>query len=304
MPHLRLVGPAEVVGRLAGLLRGDPYVYGATVQRAADGEEVVQCLVLTGAANELLHRLRAEGIEESGSLTVEPVVMAASRPVAAAARRLRGPLAEAPVWELVEARIRAGGTYRISFYLLLLAAGIIGAVGILTNSQILVVGGMVIGPEYGAIAAVALGLDRRTADPVRRGLGALLVGFVLAIVATYLFALCVRVLDETPAAYDKGLRPVSHLVGTPNFFSLVVAVVAGVVGVVSLALARTSALFGVFISATTIPAAADAGVAWAYDSWAEGLASAGPVTVRAEDRFGVSVQGFLNSGNPVPSYGC
>jgi len=35
-------------------------------------------------------------------------------------------------------------------------------VGILTNSQILIVGAMVVGPEYSAIIAAALGISRGT----------------------------------------------------------------------------------------------------------------------------------------------
>ena len=56
-----------------------------------------------------------------------------------------------PVWEVVEARIRSDAVYAPSFYILLAIAGLIGAVGILTNSQILIVGAMVVGPEYNAI---------------------------------------------------------------------------------------------------------------------------------------------------------
>ena len=56
-----------------------------------------------------------------------------------------------PVWDMVEGTIRAGATYPPSFYVLLVAAALIAAVGILTNSQILVVGAMVVGPEYSAI---------------------------------------------------------------------------------------------------------------------------------------------------------
>jgi hypothetical protein len=54
---------------------------------------------------------------------------------------------------------------------------------------------------------------------------------------------------------------VSNLINTPNVFSVVVATpLAGIVGVVSLVEARTGALIVVFISVTTIPAAADIGV--------------------------------------------
>ena len=60
---------------------------------------------------------------------------------------------------------------------------------------------------------------------------------------------------------------------TPNFFSAVVAVLAGIVGIVSLTEARTSALLGVFISVTTIPAGADIGVSCAFTSWDEAWGS-------------------------------
>src|SRR5208282_3602488 len=69
-------------------------------------------------------------------------------------------------------------------------------------------------------------------------------------------------------------RPVSALIDNPNLFSVVVAVLAGIVGVVSLTEARASALIGVFISVTTIPAAADIALSIAYANWSEGWGSA------------------------------
>jgi uncharacterized membrane protein len=54
----------------------------------------------------------------------------------------------------------------------------------------------------------------------------------------------------------------------------VVAVLAGIVGVVSLTEARANALIGVFISVTTIPAAADIAVSLAFQSWSEAEGSA------------------------------
>ena len=69
------------------------------------------------------------------------------------------------------------------------------------------------------------------------------------------------------------MRPVADLINTPNIFSVVVAVLAGVVGVVSLTEARANALIGVFISVTTIPAAASVGISIAYSSWDEARGS-------------------------------
>ena len=48
-----------------------------------------------------------------------------------------------------------------------------------------------------------------------------------------------------------------------------VAVLAGIVGVVSLTESRAGALIGVFISVTTIPAGANIGLSIAYGDWAK-----------------------------------
>jgi len=276
MIHLRVVSPADLTEKTVALLAGDPGVLNLVVlpgrARNPDGD-AIECDVVSGTANTVLPNLRRLQVDRRGSIVIEPVELAISGRVADIETRQLGALANAPVWEEVEARIRAEGTYSPSFYLFLISAGIIGAVGILTNSQILIVAAMVLGPEYGAITSVALGLDRHSGKAVREGLSALTVGFVLAVVAAFAFALLVRVLGLEPTAFRIGIRPVTNLIDTPNLYSLVVAVLAGVVGIVSLTHARSSTLLGVFISVTTIPAASDIGVASAFGSWSEARGS-------------------------------
>ncbi|MDQ0983148.1 DUF389 domain-containing protein [Streptomyces sp. V2I9] len=277
MIHIRAVSPPDLTDEVVALLSGDACVFDLIVQRGAvrrpDGDSVT-CDVLTGAADDVLHRLRAVRLDRRGSLVIEAVDMAFSGAAIEEGRRALGPLNGAPVWEQVEARIRSGGRYPPSFYLYLVVAGLIGSVGIVTNSQILIVAAMVVGPEYGAIVSVALGIDRGHRAAVRGGLAALGAGFLLTIVVTFLFALLIRGFGLESAAFDRGLRPVSNLINTPNFFSVAVATLAGVVGIVSLTEARTSALLGVFISVTTIPAAADIAVSTAFTSWSDVRGSA------------------------------
>ncbi|MGC0316469.1 DUF389 domain-containing protein [Kitasatospora acidiphila] len=276
MIHVRLVSPADLTPRAVGLLTADRYVFNLVVLpdlvRNPDGD-AVECDILAGAANAVLHGLRELELDRRGSIVIEPVEMAFSGQAAEAEQQQLGALAHAPVWEEVEARIRAEGTYLPSFYVYLVIAGVIGAVGIITNSQILIVAAMVVGPEYGAITSVALGIDQHKGSRIRQGLFALTAGFLLAIVVTFLFSWMVRGLGLQPRAFDLGIRPVSSLIDAPNFFSVVVAVLAGIVGIVSLTQARTSALLGVFISVTTIPAAADIGVSCAFSSWHEARGS-------------------------------
>jgi uncharacterized hydrophobic protein (TIGR00271 family) len=272
MMHVRVVSPPALTGDLAGWLGSESAVANVVVHPGAaqrPGGDAVQFDVEQAGANVVFARLRGMGLDGAGPICVEQVDAAlvgrgTSRSGSGPLRRERE-----PVWEMVEATIRAGEEYAPSFYILLTIAGLIGAVGILTNSQILVVGAMVVGPEYGAMIGVALGIDKRDAAPIRRGLNALLFGFALAIAVTLLFSLVIRAFDLQPRAFEIGIRPVSDLIDTPNAFSVIVAVLAGIVGVVSLTEARASTLIGVFISVTTIPAAADTGLSLAFEDWGE-----------------------------------
>jgi len=275
--HVRIASPPDVTGRLVETLAADPGVLNLVVLRGAarrpDGD-TVQFDLRTGSANPVFRQLRNLELDGRGAVMVETVdasLNGTERP-AAGRRRYLGEVA--PVWEMVEAGIRSGGVYAPSFFALLIIAGLIACVGILTNSQILVVAAMVVGPEYNAIIAVALGLERHRAVPVRRGLAALLCGFAMAIAASVLFGIAIRWSGHTPQAYLLGVRPVAALIDRPNLFSVIVAVLAGLVGVVSLTESRASALIGVFISVTTIPAAAALGLSLAYQDWTSAAGSA------------------------------
>ena len=275
--HVRLVSPPDQTERLVGLLADDSGVSNLVVlpgtARRPDGD-AVQFDVRSRSANSVFRQLEAFRVDHRGAVAVKQVDATLGEETDRAAEHFLVQRDVAPVWEIVEAKIRSDAVYAPSFYTLLIIAGLIGAVGILTNSQILVVGAMVVGPEYNAIMAVALGLDKRSTRPVMRGALALLAGFSAAIVITLLFGLIIRSSGHTPRLYSAGVRPVSALIDSPNLFSLVVAVLAGIVGVVSLTEARAGALIGVFISVTTIPAAADIALSLAYSSWSEARGSA------------------------------
>jgi uncharacterized hydrophobic protein (TIGR00271 family) len=281
MLHVRVVSPPGATEDLIERLAADPGIRNLIVLPAAarhpDGD-AVQFDLIDRFANRVLQELRAE-IGSGGSIAIENVDVSITEqadPGSSADRRdgRRPRFADVPpVWDIVEAKIRAGGQYPLSFFALLVIAGLIGAVGILTNSQILIVAAMVVGPEYGAIMATALGIDKKDRGAIRSGLTALVAGFAIAVLATAIFGLLIRWSGETPRLYEAGVRPVSDLINSPNVFSVIVAVLAGIVGVVSLTESRANALIGVFISVTTIPAASDMGLSAAYGSWPEARGS-------------------------------
>jgi uncharacterized hydrophobic protein (TIGR00271 family) len=230
--------------------------------------DAVQFDVPLRSANVVLGHLGAIRDQHGSSIAIQNVDAILGEEPSAAAKFGFVQRDAAPVWDVVEARIRSNGVYAPSFFLLLALAGLIGAVGILINSQILIVGAMVVGPEYNAIMAIALGIDKRDRLPVVHGTLALLAGFAAAVIITLAFGLLIRSSGATPEEYSDGVRPVAEFISNPDLFSVVVAVLAGIVGVVSLTQAQAGALIGVFISITTIPAAANIGLSMAYGSWA------------------------------------
>jgi uncharacterized hydrophobic protein (TIGR00271 family) len=274
--HVRVVSPPDLTEQLVDVLAADSGVVNVVVIAGSarpDGD-AVQFDVLARSANSVIGQVRALRDDRSDTIAITSVDAVIGEEPASAAKFGIVQRDTSPAWDVVEAGIRANAVYAPSFYALLAVAALIGAVGILTNSQILIVGAMVVGPEYNAIMGVALGIDKRDKRPVMRGLAALIAGFSAAIIITLVFSLAIRWSGHTPQAFEHGVRPVSDLINNPNLFSLVVAVLAGIVGVVSLTESRANALIGVFISVTTIPAAANVGLSIAYASWAEARGSA------------------------------
>jgi uncharacterized hydrophobic protein (TIGR00271 family) len=268
--HLRVAVPGELTERVVDLLAAEPGVSNLVVLPGAarrPAGDAVQCDVLSSAANSVLTQLKAVRDGRGGPVAVEVVDAVIGERPATAAKFGVVQRDIAPVWDVVDARIRSEAVYAPSFYTLLAIAGLIGAVGILTNSDILIVGAMVVGPEYSAIIGVALGLDRHDWGQVTRGVLALVAGFLAAIVLTFAFGLVIRWSGQTPGAFSAGVRPVADLISSPDLSSVVVAVLAGIVGVVSLTESRAGALIGVFISVTTIPAGANIGLSIAYQDW-------------------------------------
>jgi hypothetical protein len=168
--HIRLVSPPDLTEQLVDVLLADSGVSNLVVlagsARRPDGD-AVQFDVLARSANFVLRQLEALQDGRRGSITIESVDAAIGEQATPPPRHRLVQRDIAPVWDIVEAKIRSDAVYAPSFYILLAIAGLIGAVGILTNSQILIVGAMVVGPEYNAIMGIALGIDKRDKPPVR-----------------------------------------------------------------------------------------------------------------------------------------
>jgi uncharacterized hydrophobic protein (TIGR00271 family) len=267
MVHLRIVSPPDLTDDVLEVLECTPAVVNIIVLRDAarrpDGD-VLLCDVAREDASVIIGDLKALGLYERGSITLEQIDTAISKLADEAERHAPGAPSDAVVWEEVEQRTSENVELSGVFLLFMVLAALIAAVGIFLDSAILIVGAMVVGPEFGPIAGFCVAVvQRRRELAVRSGI-ALAVGFPLAIAAVFVASMIFKVTGLTPDEFDASDHGIAHLISTPDAFTVIVALCAGAAGMLSLSTAKSGALIGVLISVTTIPAAANIGVAAAY----------------------------------------
>ncbi|MGH3333295.1 MAG: DUF389 domain-containing protein, partial [Nocardioidaceae bacterium] len=148
-------------------------------------------------------------------------------------------------------------------------ATLIAGIAIVLDSQILVIGAMVLGPEFGAVAALGVALVRQRFSLLMLATRTLVLGFAVAICVTTLAALVGRALGWVTLGDVTGARPDTSFIYTPDKWSFIVAVIAAAAGVLSLTSAKVGGLSGVFISVTTVPAAGNVALGLAFGAGGE-----------------------------------
>jgi uncharacterized hydrophobic protein (TIGR00271 family) len=282
MIHLRIVAPAAEAHKALEILHGSPAVLNVVHLHAAakkpDGD-LILCDVAREEASVIIGDLKELEIPRVGSIAVEHIETSLSDAAVAAEKAAPGLPSDAVVWEEVEQRTSENTELSISFVAFMVLAMQIGAVGILLDQPILIVGAMVVGPEFGPLAGLSVALVQRRGDLARRSFAALGVGFPAGIVLACLATLVFQWIGASPDDFAPSDHQFTDFISNPDFFSFFVAFVAGVVGILSLTNAKSGALIGVLISVTTIPAASNIGVAAAYGDWSQASGAAGQLVI-------------------------
>jgi uncharacterized hydrophobic protein (TIGR00271 family) len=282
MIHLRIVAPEAAAHKALEILHGSPAVLNVVHLHAAakkpDGD-LILCDVAREEASVIIADLKELEIPRVGSIAVEHIDTSLSYAADAAEKAAPGQPSDAVVWEEVEQRTSENTELSISFVAFMVLAMQIGAVGILLDQPILIVGAMVVGPEFGPLAGLSVALVQRRSDLARRSLAALGVGFPAGIVMAGIATLVFRAIGASPDDFLSADHQLTGFISQPDFFSFFVAGVAGVVGILSLTNAKSGALIGVLISVTTIPAASNIGVAAAYGDWHDAAGAAGQLAI-------------------------
>jgi uncharacterized hydrophobic protein (TIGR00271 family) len=254
MLHLRVFGAAPVMERVAESVAALPGARHVTRTDAGNGtgEALVTADVDPDAADQALHALSALGVpaDDIWLLRLEGLQPG---------RRGRRRGSSAVVWAdlLGQAGEHARPVGR--FLVLMAAAGVIAAYGVIYGNGILIVGAMAVSPDFLPIAATCIGLVARRPALVGRAFWTLTAGLATAgVVAAGLTAI-LDVVDLLPSNFKVGEKGLAGLT-TVNNSTFVVALAAGTAGMLALE-TRASAAVGVAISVTTIPASAYLGVA-------------------------------------------
>ena len=277
MQRLRIASPAHLTDDVLAVFTDDPAVSHLALLRGASIEpagDIVVADIAREATNEIVDRLVDLGIPEHGTIHVEPVTTWVSRAGFDAERHTPGSSADAVIWADVTQRAYEESELNWTYLAFMTLATLLASIAIVVDSQVLVIGAMVLGPEFIPIAALGLALVRRRGTLFGLAARTLFVGFAVAITLTTLGALAARALGWIVTEDVTGERPGTDFIYTPDKWSFIVALIAAAAGVLSLTSAKVGGLSGVFISVTTVPAAGNVALGLAFGAWDEVTGSA------------------------------
>lgn len=292
MMHLRVVCEARDSEVVTGILEAEAGVAHLTVAAGVSRQpagDVIEATVAREAAEDVLYRLAEHGVPRSGQVSLQPLDMMLSDTADAVERAAPGDGADALIWDELLATTGEESRLNGTFLAFLTIACLLAAVGVITNSAITIVGAMVVGPDFGPLAALAVAVVGGRGDLAARAARALGVGFPFAIAVTAALTLLARVTGLFHPGTLTQLDQVSFIYQVGPY-SAIVAVLAGAAGMLALTSDKSAALVGVFISVTTVPAAGFAAVAAIAGDWSQ---CGGAVLQLLTNLTGITVAGVL-----------
>jgi uncharacterized hydrophobic protein (TIGR00271 family) len=254
MLHLRVFGAAPIMERVAESVAALPGAEHVTRTDAGNGagQALVTADVDPDAADQALQALSALGVpaDDVWLLRIEGL-----QPGRLGRRRE----SSAVVWADLLGQAGEHARPVARFLVLMAAAGVIAAYGVIYDNDILIVGAMAVSPDFLPIAAACIGLVARRRRLIGRAVWTLTAGLATAGAVAAVLTAVLDLVGLLPSNFRVGEHALAGLT-TVNSSTFVVALAAGVAGILALE-TRASAAVGVAISVTTIPASAYLGVA-------------------------------------------
>src|SRR4051794_16733660 len=214
MVHLRVVTPSTQAERVHRLLCNTASAIDVVRLPAASewpSGDVVMCDVAREDASVVIAELRELGIDRTGSIAMSPVDVISDH-ARLAVERAPGAPSDAVVWEELEERTSESVELSGVFAVYMVLAALIAAIGIILDSEVLIVGAMVVGPEFGPIAGFCVAAVQRKPRLALRSFAALATGFPALIGVTALSV----VAWGGPGGAARPLLPPPPPVSPPN----------------------------------------------------------------------------------------
>lgn len=289
MLTVRVSCPSDLTDRCEAALRAIPSL--TSLSRFPDASieprgDVFEAQMERDAVNDLIGALTTLGVQDQGTIQILDSGSWISRRALKAEQT--SPDADNVVWPQVIEQAYDQSKLTPIFLAFITMATLLAAIAVITDSPILVVGAMVLGPEFMAVISLGLALIRKRPGLLRQAARTLILGFTFAIVVTVGFVALARATGLATLADIEAPRPGVAFIYSPNAWSLMVALIAAAAGVLALTSSQSTGIIGVFISVTTIPAAGNIAVGIVFARWNEVLGSAW--------QLGINVTGMALAG--------
>lgn len=276
MLQVRVITPTHLTPEVVERLRDEHGATNITVQVGTAVEpagDVVIVDVARERGNAVVEDLIALRLDEVGSISLVTLEASTSIGARRAEETAVGHELDAILWEALEEDSRSDARGSVTFGALMVIAALIACVGVVLDSPVLIIGAMIVGPEYGPLTALSVALYRRRGYAAS-ALITLIWGLATAVATAAVATIVFRAVGEVPDGFVPSERFFTAFVTTPNVLSVVVALAAGVAGTIALAQRRQAALAGVLVSVTTLPAAAALGVDIVFGEWPDAAGAA------------------------------
>ncbi len=245
---------AEEFGALLRELEGVRRIVQTTEEGNPTPSYVFVADVEPAVADHLLEEITALGLD------VDDYVLSKVEVIAPQHRHHRGDGGvDGFAWVEVMGQARANSRPLARYLALINVAAVIAALGVITNSSILIVGAMAVSPDLLPICATAVGLVGGRYALVRRAFTTLVLGLGLVVVTAMILSALLKWTGLLPDGFQVEESSLATLAHT-DYSTVLIALAAGVAAMLSFE-TRASTAVGVAISVTTIPASAYLGVA-------------------------------------------
>ena len=269
-----------------------------TPERAGSGV-VLAADVMPSVADQVMGMIRNWGIGESDYLLTRQDVIAPLPPPSA-----RFAAAQEFAWVEVMGEARTYSRPLGRYLALMTVAAVLGAIGVITDNPILIVGAMAVSPDILPICAACVALVSGRIPLAWRATVTLLLGIVLTwlVAAALAWALqAVDILSSGFQVHEEGLHGLQSI----DYSTILVALAAGVAAMLTFETRAASAV-GVAISVTTIPASALFGVSLGLGDvnviWgAAGVLAVNVTLLLLSGVATLAVQRWLAARAPAPS---